>query len=264
MDFTSQHFMELIQDPIVLALVIAGLLLGVVLGRMGSRRTARTPQNMDSRRNNTPPRQAVGAAGHGSGSGSSVQDSTPKPSVPETQRTAPGLPDPAQVKPANAPAVVVVKSPEPVRPQASLPRAADPEPSANPKIEAKIHTRTGTNPSKMKLVDPHAESERVWSEEETARAVALYRSGKAMVPIALAMKIDQRQVTIRLIRVLFSFDGELEDLKAAPRHGKKYSDEEVSKMRSYFDAGVPIKDIAMAVERTVLGVGWRMLEHRMI
>lgn len=34
-------------------------------------------------------------------------------------------------------------------------------------------------------------------------------------------------------------------------------------MVSYFKAGIPIQQIAAAVERTVLGVGWWMLDRRM-
>lgn len=260
MDFTPQHVMELIQDPLVLVLVLVGVLLGVVLGRIGSRHTAKTLQHSESRPTGTPPRQVDGASGAGSRPGSPA--STPKPAVPETPQPAPPLPDPVPVKPTPVPAAEP-RSPEPVRQETPVP-VAGPKQPAGPMAEAVIHTRTGANPSKAKLIDPHAESERVWSKGETARAVALYRSGKSLVPIALAMKIDQRQVAIRLIRVLFAFDGELEDMKAAPRHGMKYSDEEVSKMQSYSDAGSSIQDIAMAVERTVLGVGWRMLDRRMI
>ena len=255
--------MELIQDPLVIVLVLIGLLLGFFLGRIGSRRRAKAPQHSDSRPTSTPPRQVDNVSGHGTRAGSSAQDSTPKPAVAETPQPAPTLPDPVPVSPTQEPAAVQGR-PELARPPMPVPEIADPSPSASPEIEARIHTRTGTNPSKVKLIDPHAESERIWSEAETARAAALYRSGKSLVLIALTMKIDQRQVAIHLIRVLFVFDGDLEDMKVASRHGMKYSDEEISKMQSYSDAGLAIQDIALAVERTVLGVGWRMLDRRMI
>lgn len=141
--------------------------------------------------------------------------------------------------------------------------AAAPEPSPVPGEVAKIKTRAGTNPNQAKLTDPYAKSERVWSEAESARAVALYRSGKSLVPIANAMAIDQKQVAIHLIRALSKFGGEIDDLSAAPRNGWQYTDEDVSRMQSYFDAGASIQVIATALDRTVLGVGWRMLDRRM-
>lgn len=130
--------------------------------------------------------------------------------------------------------------------------------------DATVRTRTGTNPLGMKLADPYEFAERVWTGEESQRALALYRSGKSMVPIAQAMQIDQRQVAIHLIRVLFRFDGDVNDLDAAPRNGWKYTDDDVAIMSSYSDAGASIQDISKALQRTVLGVGWRMLDQRML
>lgn len=98
---------------------------------------------------------------------------------------------------------------------------------------------------------------------ESARAVALYRSENSLVTIAHAIEIDQKQVAIHLIRLLFQFGGEIDDLSAAPRNGRQYTDDEESKLQSYVHAGVLIQDIAAALERTVLGVGWRVLDRRM-
>lgn len=130
--------------------------------------------------------------------------------------------------------------------------------------EAEITTRTGANLDKSKLVDPYADSERVWSRAESEQAIQLSRSGKSMVLIALTMKIDQRQVAIHLIRVLFKFDGEIDNRAAAPRDGSRYTEDEESKIGSYVHAGMPIQDIATALERTVLGVGWRIFDKRML
>lgn len=263
MDFAPQHVVELIQDPLVLVLILIGLLIGVVLGRIGSRRRAKAPLHSDNRPTNTPPRQMDNVSGHGTRAGSSAQGSTPKPAVPETPQPAPTLPDPVPVTPAQASAMVHGR-PEPARTPLPVPEIADPSPSTGLEAEVRIHTRTGTNPSTVKLIDPHAESERVWSEAETVRAVALYRSDKSVFQIARAVGIDQIQVATHLIRELFHFHGVMNDLGSAPRNGKSYTDEEISKMKSYFDAGVQLQDIAAAVERTVLGVGWRMLDRRMI
>lgn len=263
MDFTPQHFLELLQDPRVLVLVFTGLVLGVMLGRIGAGRTAKTPQNTDTRPTSTPARQADSVPGHVSRSGSPAHAGTPRPSVPETLQSEKLRPGPVPVMPAQAP-TTVQRSPEPDRPPTPVPVAADPEPAVSPQTEARIHTRTGTNPSKAKLADPYAGTERKWSAAETTHAVALYRSGKSVFQIARVVGIDQIQVATHLIRELFHFHGEMNDLSSAPRNGKSYTDEEISMMKSYFDAGSQIQDIAVAVERTVLGVGWRMLDRRMI
>lgn len=264
MDLTPQHFLELLRDPLVVLLVFTGLLLGVILGRIRSRRTAKTPQYTDTcPTTRTPPPQVDKAPEHGSLSGSPGQGSAPKPAAPETSNPAPALPDSVSMKPTPVPDAVP-RSIEPVLQPTPVPVAADPGPVVSPETEAQIHTRTGTNPSKVKLADLYAGAERQWSASETSRAVALYRSGKSVFQIARMVGIDQSQVATHLIREFFHFHGEMNELGSAPRNGKSYTDEEISKMKSYFDAGIQIQDIAIAVERTVLGVGWRMLDLRMI
>ncbi|GAA1365405.1 hypothetical protein GCM10009596_29380 [Arthrobacter rhombi] len=120
------------------------------------------------------------------------------------------------------------------------------------------------NPGKGKLRDPYESAERRWPAEEASQAVALYRSGKSIIQIAGIMGIDQKQVSICLIRTLFNFTGEIDDVRASPRNGKRYTDEEISKMESYFDAGVQVQEIAIELQRTVLGVGRRMIDRRML
>ncbi|MGV2953362.1 hypothetical protein ACNPM8_14495 [Glutamicibacter sp. AGC46] len=134
----------------------------------------------------------------------------------------------------------------------------------HPASEPVVHMRTTQNLSSKKLSFPFEASERVWSISESTRAVELYRTGKPIFQIARTMRIDQKQVAMHLVRELFGFQGELNDLENAPRNGKSYTDDELAIIVSYFEAGSPIQDIATAVERTVLGVGWRMLDRRMV
>lgn len=247
---------------VVVLLIVVSFVLGFLLGRTGTRREALRPDQRSTQSNGTPPTLDYIVPATATPLSQLVQDNINHwPSVPGPPRAAVPVPHATVLEPVTALPRVV---PEPVARVSQPVVVAAPEPSPVPREVATIKTRTGSNPNQTKLTDPYAKSERVWSEAESARAVALYRSGKSLVPIAHAMNIDQKQVAIHLIRVLFKFGGEIDDLRAAPRNGWQYTDDDVSKMQSYFDAGASIQDIATVLERTVLGVGWRMLDRKML
>lgn len=260
MDFSEQHFTDLIQDPVVIILLLVGLLFGFFLGWLTFRSRSGKPGEMTGRVPSTsvqtpaaPPRSDERPAAP------PLQAPKPQPPVEKPHKIAPPTPQPVPV-----PVVPVVAVPMPTVPDAPPPTATEPERALTGNVEAQIRTRTGKNPGKEKLADPYADMERQWSAAETTQAIALYRSGKSIFQIARVVRIDQIQVATHLVRVLFHFKGEMNDLSSAPRNGKSYADEEISKMKSYFEAGVSIQDIATELERTVLGVGWRMLDRRMI
>ena len=73
------------------------------------------------------------------------------------------------------------------------------------------------------------------------------------------MRIDQREVAIRLIRLLLFPSGNIEDEKDSPRHGKKYTADEVRNIEALHQGGIRLRSIANEVERTQLGVGWKLL-----
>lgn len=267
MEFTSQVSSVATQDPglsialivviVVLFLMALSFWLGFLLGRTGSHPETKAPARLD---NQPPPTQptpwnAIPVPVH--------QSPTPiqrQPAVSVSRQVTVSTLDPAPQAPiTTSPPVVAAPNLE-----ATQGREATASTQSPARKDPEIITRTGTNPYKTKLVDPYAESERVWSSTESAEAVRLSRSGKSIVAIATAMKIDQRQVAIHLIRVVFKFDGEIDNRAAAPRDGWRYTPDEQSKMDSYAGAGMPIQDIATALERTVLGVGWRILDRRVL
>lgn len=143
-------------------------------------------------------------------------------------------------------------------PAATVPQKVAIDPAA-----ARILTRTGENPTGRRLRDPYADQEMIWSDEDKALAGVLYREGLKVFSIARRLGIDQRQVAIHLTRVLFDFAGEIDDRSFAPRNGKTYTEEEVAMLKRHHGAGLPIGEIAAAMDRTVLGVGWRMIDLRM-
>ncbi|MDQ0076779.1 hypothetical protein [Arthrobacter oryzae] len=86
-----------------------------------------------------------------------------------------------------------------------------------------------------------------------------YEWGRDIPGIAAEMQIDQREVAIRLIRLLLSPSGDIEDDAGCPRHGKKYDADEVRKLEDLHKSGLRLRFIANEVERTQLGVGWKLL-----
>ena len=103
----------------------------------------------------------------------------------------------------------------------------------------------------------------IWSDEDSTLAVVLYREGLKVFSIARRLGIVQRQVAIHLTRVLFNFPGEIDDVSSAPRNGKTCTEDEISTLKSHYEAGHPIGGIAVTMDRTVLGIGWRMIDLRM-
>lgn len=240
--------------------MIVSFVLGFLLGKIGSRRDADThgQRNDHSKGTVAPTVNMVPATA--ALLDPMVQDINFGSGVPGPPRAPVRVPHPGALNLA-APLPRAVT--EPVTEVAQPVLVAALELLPVPSQVAQIKTRTGTSPNLTQLVDPYAELERVWSRAESVSAMVMYRSGKSLVSIAQAMKIDLKQVAIHLIRVVLKFEGEIDARDAAPRDGWRYTDDEESKLQSYVHAGVLIQDIAAALERTVLGVGWRVLDRRM-
>lgn len=137
--------------------------------------------------------------------------------------------------------------------------APDSEP---PKREpVSIRTRTGTNTTGRALIDPYADSERPFTEEEDKLLLELQAAGGKIWSIANGMGIDQRQIAIRLIRLLIVPHGPINDESAALNNGAAYADGEKDQIeREYLD-GVSVEEIAQRHGRTVLAIGWLLLER---
>lgn len=144
---------------------------------------------------------------------------------------------------------------------------APPEPATSAAVTAprlsphpRIVTRTGAR-SGTHLEDPFARyGERPFSRAEDAELIRLYQSGLQIACIAVAMQLDTKQIASRLIRLLFSATGRLDTDDDAPRARRKYENREIERMRQAYSAGVSLERIAGELERSQLGVGWRMLD----
>lgn len=210
------------------------------------------------------------------GRGRGQRVSTAQPPVPEDvqprerAQPAPATPGPAPASTAAVPtarstaveAPKSTESPKPPRqldkpvPQKRQPSASDGP--ARPSAPAMV-TRTSANDSGARLLDPYDGTERRWTRSEQVQLLDHYERGRDIPGIAAEMRTDQREVAIRLIRLLLSPSGNIADESGCPRHGKNYDRDEVLKIEDLHRGGLRLRSIANEVERTQLGVGWKLL-----
>lgn len=123
-----------------------------------------------------------------------------------------------------------------------------------------IVTRTSPRESGTELADPYELTEKRWTRAEQLQLLDLYEQGKPVSSIARAMRVDQKQVAIKLIRLLLVPSGNIENSVDCPRHGKQYTNEELRVMENLHSQRMRLRVIANELQRTQLGVGWRLLD----
>jgi transposase-like protein len=254
MNSSAQPSSQIFANPAVGVLVLIAVLIGCLLWWLlrPGRRSRKANPGLQTQ--TPPPEDVPPAAPPVVAQAPTIRHHSPARPVPEQQPTTPS-PQPAETAPPAA------LTPAPPRIQIPAPRAPQ-EITAQP-AAARIHTRTGNNRTGQALSDPYADQERKWSAAEKDQAMKLYRAGGTIISIARRMGIDHQQVAVCLIRELFNFDGEIDNRSSAPRNGKTYTKDELAKLKRYYEAGLPIADIAAALERTVLGAGRRMIDLQM-
>ena len=124
-----------------------------------------------------------------------------------------------------------------------------------------IVTRTGKNLTGQPLFDRFFGIEREFNKVEDNLLLKNYRKGHGIVAIANLMQIDQKQIAIRLIRMLINPKGPMEDKESASENGHYYRQDEKEQIEKEFLAGTPIEKIATMHNRTVLAIGWQLLER---
>lgn len=123
-----------------------------------------------------------------------------------------------------------------------------------------IVTRTGTNSTSKPLVDPYTAGERAWSAYEDQRLLDLYWSGSRIREMAADLVVDQKQVAVRLIRMLLAPEGQIDNDDAMMHARTRYAESEVAELVRALGAGVPVSQLALRVGRSQLGVGWKLLD----
>ncbi|WP_163541164.1 hypothetical protein [Occultella kanbiaonis] len=185
--------------------LVLGLLIGIPIGALLAFILLDARQNVRSRRS------ARAAAPYRRTHHTEVRGATSRKAVPVQSpvghtgaphkdphfRWAPAWP-PAQ--PTLAPTSPHAAVPSP--PSPSVKPSGSPQPTPRRQEQARIITRTGPH-SDAPLYDGFAISgERRWTAAEQVRAVGLYQDGETVNAIARHLRVDQKDVAARLIRIL--------------------------------------------------------------
>ncbi|WP_125610591.1 hypothetical protein [Specibacter cremeus] len=109
---------------------------------------------------------------------------------------------------------------------------------------------------------PDPEPERAWTRAEQVVLLDVYANGADIDDIEERLGFDRRDVAVRLVRLLFEFDGEIDCAAAAPRFGETYSLRDDGALDAMFQAGCQLEEMATTLGRTPLGVGWRLIDTR--
>lgn len=101
--------------------------------------------------------------------------------------------------------------------------------------------------------------DRVWSETETQQLLDLFRAGQRLSEIGEALSVAERDVVVRLLRILMNTQGSLDDESLAFRAGEAYSRDDQIRLRAMYADGRSLTDISQALGRSQLGAGWKLL-----
>lgn len=80
------------------------------------------------------------------------------------------------------------------------------------------------------------------------------------------MRIDQKHVVRELIAQIFEYRSAqiAQPLGLGTRHRKTYTEDEIGYLRALIEAGGGIETVAMRLDRSVEGVGWKALDLRIL
>ena len=112
--------------------------------------------------------------------------------------------------------------------------------------------------------DPAAQADpgvpdRVWNETETQQLLELFREGQRPSEIGEVLSIAERDVVVRLLRILMNAQGRLDDESLAFRSGEAYSRDDQIRLRAMYADGCSLMEISQALGRSPLGAGWKLL-----
>ena len=96
---------------------------------------------------------------------------------------------------------------------------------------------------------------------EVPELLRLYNEGLSVGQVAARTSLEQREVATRLIMLVFMPEGDITDETGAGRRKKPYTSAELLQMKELYRQRKSLPAIAVAMERTQLGVGWQMLNE---
>ena len=101
-------------------------------------------------------------------------------------------------------------------------------------------------------------AERNWAGKELEQLLAAHRAGMTSSTIAIQLGVDAKDVVYGIARHVHNCVGDLEDLDAAPNHGKKWLEKDDAKMQDLLKTGHPISEVSFRLGRTQLAIVWRL------
>jgi len=131
------------------------------------------------------------------------------------------------------------------------------EPAPTPKPKSNIVTRTtATATNGFSEFD---EADKQWKAGEDTELLAAYFTSRNLAATADSLRVDQKQVALRLVTLLLGPQGVVDD-PSALKHGKTYSATDSKGIVEAWLDGRKLPAIARDFQRDQLGVGWKLLD----
>jgi hypothetical protein len=133
--------------------------------------------------------------------------------------------------------------------------ARTPTPMPKPKIVTRT-TATATNG-----FNKFDEAEKHWGVGQDSELLTAYLTSRNLAATADLLRVDQKQVALRLVTLLLGPQGALDD-PSAPKHGKTSSATDSKAIVQAWGDGRKLPAIARDFQRDQLGVGWKLLDDK--
>lgn len=158
----------------------------------------------------------------------------------------------------------------PVTPQRTTfaTKASPAEPKAPIKSKAELKTTAKAKPAIVRRTSSAATTgvsefdvaDKQWNANEDIELLTAYLASRNLAATADALRVDQKQVALRIIVLLLGPHGVIDDPNA-PEHGKTYSAADSKAIVQAWRDGRKLPAIARDFKRDQLGIGWKLLDH---
>lgn len=172
-------------------------------------------------------------------------------------------------RPAAAAPHVVPEAPVAVKESPASLKASTAEPIVQPKSKPKTAPTTEPKPAIITRttsattsgVSEFDDADKSWTADEDSELLTAYLASRNLAATAESIRVDQRQVALRLVSLLLGPHGVIDD-PLAPNHGKTYSAADSKAIIQAWRDGRKLPAIARDFQRDQLGIGWKLLDDR--
>jgi hypothetical protein len=103
-----------------------------------------------------------------------------------------------------------------------------------------------------------------WLESEETQLKSMLNAGRTIAQIAVAMKLDQKDIAYRATRLYFDEWGELDDIPNAPNNQTTWSINDTEKLFSMHKSGGSLDSMASSLGRTKIAIGWKLSNSKQL